>query len=666
MSRGIFALLLVLGRPAPFLFAVQQDEVAIAQRVADISTLALAEYRGGLAAGKVVQPEEVEEARLFLVEAVRAADGLGPAARAAARPPLLRLQQGVEELASPDSLSAELGRLRDALAAAIGQPLDAAPAAAPSLARGVAVWNQRCAQCHGDLGGGNGPIASGMTPPPADLTDRTRLSGASVLDFFRTVNVGVAGTAMPAFGDQLAENDRWAVALFASRLRYSERAVAEGERAARTRCVSCLIATSDFAETYSLSDDSLAATVRAGTEGSLDDSTLAAMTAFARVAGAEEYLGLDRVLAARRVAQDSKALVWEAVQAYRDGAHQVARQRALDAYLVFERIETGVRARDAAAARGVEDAFGALRREVGRSDGDADPARLAQSVERALDQAVERLTTVGDPSVLFGQSLVIIVREGLEAILIIGALVAVLVKSGAPERRRDLGLGALVAGGASLITAALFATLLDVTPAHRETLEGATVLVAAAVLFWVSYWLISKIETRRWMEFVRSQVRQALASKRSWALAAVAFLAVYREGFETVLFYAALFTSAAGTPAATTAILAGLGAGAALLVIVYVAIERFGVRLPLRPFFAVTSALLYVMAFSFAGQGVAELQEAGVVSITPLDWLPSVPALGMFPTFQTALSQAVVALALAGALMWVFWLEPIGSRRQDA
>jgi high-affinity iron transporter len=157
-------------------------------------------------------------------------------------------------------------------------------------------------------------------------------------------------------------------------------------------------------------------------------------------------------------------------------------------------------------------------------------------------------------------------------------------------------------------------------------------------------------------------MKKALSSKRAWALAAVAFLAVYREGFETVLFYAALVTTSDGTAAANGGIVGGIALGAVLLAAVYFAIERYGVRIPLRPFFIVTSGLLYVMAFSFAGKGVSELQEAGVISITPLEWLPSLPLLGVFPTYQTFLIQMFVAAALAGALVWVFWLEPLRAR----
>jgi high-affinity iron transporter len=157
-------------------------------------------------------------------------------------------------------------------------------------------------------------------------------------------------------------------------------------------------------------------------------------------------------------------------------------------------------------------------------------------------------------------------------------------------------------------------------------------------------------------------MRSALAKRGAWALGGVAFLAVYREGFETVLFYAALFTSSDGSFAAMSSIAGGVVAGGLVLAVVYFLMQRYGLRLPLKPFFAITSAFLYVMAFSFAGQGVAELQEIGWIPTTTWDWIPSVPALGVFPTMQTVMSQVLLAVALIGALAWVFWIEPRAAR----
>jgi high-affinity iron transporter len=635
----------------------QQDQVAAARRIADVASIALA-----VVDGEVVAAEELNEAKLFLADALRTAEGLEPGARTAALPYLQRMQTGVEALAPEAGLQVELAGLRRDLAAAVGAPLDPMPSRAPSLVRGEALYGQYCASCHGDDGGGDGVLGASLDPPPADLTDFDALRTVPPVEFFRKINVGVAGTAMPGFTEQLDADERWAVALYAATLRLPPQARAAGAGELERRCLDCAAFVSDFDATALLSDDSLAMTLAARTGARPDDSELLPMVVYARVAGAAEELGADRRLAAVRTAGQTRAVLHEAALAASRGDRETAERHAIDAYLVFEGIESAVKARDAAAARRVEQAFADFRGSIARGASASELMALQQQVEVALDTAVESITAQASPGLLFGQSLLIMLREGLEAILIIGALVAFLTKAGATDRKRDMGIGVLAAIAASVLTAVGFATLFRNAAAQQEVLEGVTMLVAAAVLFWVSYWLVSKIEMRKWRQFVGSQMKKALSSKRAWALAAVAFLAVYREGFETVLFYAALFTTSDGTAAATGGIVGGLILGLGLLAVVYFAIERYGVRLPLKPFFIATSALLYVMAFSFAGKGVSELQEAGVISITPLEWLPSLPLLGVFPTYQTFLTQMFVAAALAGALMWVFWLEPLRAR----
>lgn len=247
----------------------------------------------------------------------------------------------------------------------------------------------------------------------------------------------------------------------------------------------------------------------------------------------------------------------------------------------------------------------------------------------------------------FLQSLGILFREGLEALLLCTALAAATVKAGSPGGTRAIWRGALLALLASLVTAWLVDRVLAVTPASREAIEGITMLLAAAVLFYVSYWLLSKLEVRRWMAYLERKIGRA---ENAWALGAVAFLAVYREGVETVLFYEAL----AGIGAAAS-IWAGILAGAVILAAVGVGVFRFGLRLPLRPLFAVTGGLLYLMAFIFVGQGVHELQEAGWLSETAVGGAPRVPFLGIHPTVETLASQfGLIALAvLAVAILLV-------------
>jgi high-affinity iron transporter len=625
----------------------QDDPTALARRIAAASAIAADEYALGTAAGRVVSEAELEEARLFLTEARRLADRLPESVRRSVARDLDALIDAAAALALPEVLADSVNALRLRLAAGLGIALDPLPAAPASLARGAEVYARTCSSCHGPRGDGRGAAALGLDPPPADFTDQAALRSSSPLDFFRKVTVGIAGTAMPAYEHTLSLEERWAVALYASGLRYAAAAGAPGRRWVTARCPDCLVDLSDGIAMLAATDDSLEALIAGRTDAAVPPEALA----FARTAGAADVLGADPALAARRAVSRAEALVAEAVSLALAGDAEAARGRSLDAYLAFEAIETRVGARSSRAVSAVERAFGNLRGAL--AGGDSARIAVAQvNVRRTLGAAAEAVTEVGVPTVLFGQSLVIIVREGLEAILIIGALIAFLVRAGAGARVRDIGYGAALAVVASGVTAALFATVVRVSVAQQEALEGLTMLLASVVLFGVASWMVSKVEAERWQAFVRARMQEALGSGKALALGGVAFLAVYREGVETILFYAALFGTADTAPGAA-AVWAGLVVGALVLAGVYVAMRRWGVRIPFRPFFAVTGALLTIMAVSFAGQGVAELQAAGWVPATPIR-LPTLPALGMFPTVQTALAQAAMALAFVVALVWIF------------
>jgi len=211
-------------------------------------------------------------------------------------------------------------------------------------------------------------------------------------------------------------------------------------------------------------------------------------------------------------------------------------------------------------------------------------------------------------------------------------------------------LGVAAAVVASVLTAFAIETIFHLSPAGQETLEGITMLLAASVLFYVSYWLLSRMEVARWNRFVRSKVAEALAGGSALALPAVAFLAVYREGFETVLFYKALLVEAGA--GATAPVIGGVALASVALLGIYLAINRYGLRLPLKAFFGVSGVLLYLMAVIFAGKGILELQAGGVLGATPLSWVPTVPALGVYPTLEGFLAQAAMVALFGLAMAW--------------
>jgi high-affinity iron transporter len=629
------SLLLQAQQPRP-----AQDQTPVIRRLAATAQLAAQEYRIGIVDGRVVSQAEVDEARLFLRESRRSAALLPEEVQRPTLREIDNLIQMVDRQSPPDSVEARVRRLAESLASRFGVALDEIPANPPALARGKAIYQGNCASCHGAQGRGDGALARGLNPSPANLADGQALQDQSPLDYFRRISIGVVGTAMPAFESRLSPEDRWAVALYASLLRLP---LESGGVPA---------ALQSFGTTGRMSDAEVLAALGESTASPPALARVAAVRAFQPDASA----GADAQVFARVRAEVESTFARARI------GDTSASTRAFDAYMAFEQVERSVRAKNPALASELEAAFAALRTRAAGGATASELDRIRQELDAGLENAERVLADQLSPANLFLQSFVILLREGLEAILLVGALMTFLVKMGAAHRKRDINIGVGGAVAASLLTAFALETIFQLSPANREALEGATMVLATIVLFYVSYWLLSKMEVVKWNHFVKSKVQDALTSGSGLALASAAFLAVYREGFETVLFYKALFLTG-GSSGATMPILGGILLGAVVLVGVYIAINRFGMRLPLKPFFGVTSAFLYYMAFVFGGKGVAELQEGGLLPTTIIPGAPRIPALGIYPTLESLLVQGLLLVLLLVALVWTFLIEP---RRERA
>ena len=362
-------------------------------------------------------------------------------------------------------------------------------------------------------------------------------------------------------------------------------------------------------------------------------------------------LALARLVAAAE--PDFAALIRDAAARYPEAS---ARLAVGDAFLRFESspLDADLKASDPARYRDLEMRWLAL---AGAMKSGAPPAdvRAQATVLADMLDVIARPALTSSPSSLFVDALLIIVREEFEALLILTALAAYLTKIGQDEKRVLLYAGGGAAVFASLGLAALAGRVVPIGGAAREALEGVTMLVSVIVLFSASYWLISKSEARRWQAFVRARLDGALGTGQARSLVLLAFLVVFREGFETVLFYEALAGRAAGAPLGLSAVASGLGLGVACLVAIGVALFRYGVRIPIRPFFALTGVLLYLLAFKFAGAGVRELQEAGWISVTPVA-MPDAAALrdwlAVYPFLEPLLAQVTLLLALIGGAVY--------------
>lgn len=248
----------------------------------------------------------------------------------------------------------------------------------------------------------------------------------------------------------------------------------------------------------------------------------------------------------------------------------------------------------------------------------------------------------------FVQAFLILLREGVEALLVVGALIAYVQRTGARGTLPALYFGivaALVASGATAW--AVRTSVLGLSGREMEAVEGVTMLIAAGVLLYVGNWLFSKRDAERWQAYIKVHVDKAVASGSGLAMGAAAFLAVYREGAETVLFYQALL---AEQPNAGSGVVAGFGVAALALLVLFYGMKVLGLRLPLKLFFTATAGLLMALAFIFVGKGIVELQVIRWVSATPVDGMGPLSWLGVFPTVESLAAQAVFLALVAGTL----------------
>jgi high-affinity iron transporter len=277
------------------------------------------------------------------------------------------------------------------------------------------------------------------------------------------------------------------------------------------------------------------------------------------------------------------------------------------------------------------------------------PADLARARDAVTDMRTELYPIVASPaSYGIADAAIILLREGLEALLIIAALLAFLTKTGNASKRGWIVAGGGAGVGASIAIAVVITIAFSASEAagaDRELLEGFTGLFAAAMLVYMSLWLHAKSNLAGWQRYINEKSDAALARNSLVGLSAIAFLAVFREGAETALFYVGIAPSIA-----TFDLVAGVAIGAVALGVIGVAVLRFGVRIPIRAFFLGTSVLVFYLALKFLGSGVHALQVAGIVPATPRTYLPDISLIGAFPTVETTVVQA---LLLGAALAWM-------------
>jgi high-affinity iron transporter len=585
------------------------------------------DYAGAIQGGRVVAPGEYAEMQEF-ADTVRTQLAALPATPK--QPALVvqadRLVAAVAAKADAAQVATSARRLADDVLSSY--PIGVVPVTPPDSARAAALYAQQCATCHGDAGKGDGPAGAGLDPPPIAFTDAARAAQRTPFALYEVISEGVPGTAMAGFSG-LSEDERWALAFYVGSLAYPVQARTEGESLWRENA--------DLRGRIP-SLEVLSRTSEADLAAAVGEAQAIAIIAYVRshpqavnepVASSAGPFALAR----QRLADSQRA--------YAVGDAAQAKSLALSAYLDgVEAIEPTLAARDRALMRNIETAMALYRAQLGRGAAPAEVSAQATQITALFDRAEPVLQgTHTDPTTAFLGSFTILLREGLEALLIVIGMIAFLRKA---ERSEMLPyvhagwLGALLAGG---LTWGVATYLVGISGAKREVTEGLSALFAAAVLLSVGIWMHQKSLAGRWQQYLHAKMSAALTRRSAVFLFLLAFVAVYREVFETILFLIAMWSDRNGG-----AILGGLVAGSVALGAVAYWMLRISQRLPIGQFFSISSILIAVLAVMLVGKGIAALQEAGWVAQTLVAG-PRIDWLGIYPSWQSLLAQLGVAVA---------------------
>ncbi|MBL1320416.1 MAG: cytochrome c/FTR1 family iron permease [Methylophaga sp.] len=495
------------------------------------------------------------------------------------------------------------------------------PYAQPELKQAALLYKQHCASCHGVTGEGNGAAALGMDPPPINFHDINRYQQRTLYGLFSTITQGVAGTGMTAF-TELTDKQRWSLAFYVGSL-----------------AVKNDIKPNDVNH-HPLADMTILTTITpAQAKAQYGEQGEQVMT-FLR--SHPDALFTDKT----SPIEFTKQKLRDSFTAYQKQKNDLAYQLAVSAYLDgYELIEKNIGALDKQLMFDIEAAMTDLRNKI-RSTASIDSVdNQITTINKKLDVAAALLTSKSlSKEATFAGAFFILLREGLEALLIVAALVAFLVKTKRLDGLRYIHFGWVSALIVGILTWWASVSLFNISGASREITEGIAAIVATVVLLYVGFWMHDKTSAAKWKSFIDDNMHKALSSGTLWTLSGLSFIAVYREAFETILFYQALWVQTG--PDGQAMVFSGFITAAAVLVVVGWLIMRYSVRLPLRQFFAVTGWLMFILAIIFAGKGIAALQEAGVLMSYPVNFF-RVDLLGIYPNLQGLLLQFVlIVLAL--------------------
>jgi high-affinity iron transporter len=598
------------------------------------------DYGGAVQNGKVISKDEYHEQVEFSDTAVEVAKNI-PEIKSNKKisGALDKLHDLIAHKASPEQVASLAQSIRKDVI--VVTKLEVAPTQWPSLARGRELFANNCASCHGMKGLGDGPAGAGLDPKPANFHGKERMGQLSPFQAFNTIRLGVNGTGM-APSPYLPEKDVWALAFYVVSLRHENGADAKQATEEIHKAAETVLNKVTLTQAATSSDENLKKQL------DVPEEEKSVMIAQVRLHSGDDEGGGSLSLARTNLDR--------AVEDYKSGDKAGAKNKALLAYLEgVEPIEPKLKATDPGALVVLEEKMAAVRATIEAQK----PLSDLQLVVSLAKEQIQKADVVinqknSSPLVTFLVASAIILREGFEAVLILIALLGVIRAAGSKKAAHWVHAGWVVALLLGVVAWIFSGWLMNISGAQREMLEGSISLLAVVILLYMGFWLHSRTEMSRWHEFINGQVQSVLDGGNLYGLFGISFMAVFREVFETVLFLRALWLE--GGTATKTALFSGIGGSLLLLFVLSWALLKYSAGIPIRKLFAYSSTLMALLAVILAGKGMHALQETGLVSITTSPLNLRIDLLGLYPTLETTIAQAVALLLTIS--LWLYGNRP--------
>jgi high-affinity iron transporter len=600
-----------------------QDFLKQTRQILQLAEYIGVDYSAAVTAGNISNPDEFAEMQQFASIIIEKTSLIATDQPHWLMADALQLQQAIADKASLEVIQRFSQKIRKQLLSQ--SPALVLPSQLLAKDHVKQLFIDNCSSCHGDLGQGDGPLAKSLSPEPTNFTDQERALNRSLLGLYDAISNGLDGSAMRAFSE-LNDQQRWSLAFYVGSLAFE-----------LTPATTKHIKHDANIELQQWVNSNPTQLMQQG---------MGIGSAQLTLLRSQPELLFQHTQSPISTARTN---LQAAVDAYHTNELAQAQTLAVSAYLDgFELIENTLDAHDSSLRKSIEGQLLNFRNLLKTAGQTTLVNQEFASILAQLNKAETVLTGQSlSNNAMFSAALIILLREGLEALLVIIALMTVLMKTERHDAIKFVHFGWISALAAGVLTWWAADNLISISGASRELMEGGAALLAALVLFYVGYWMHSKTQGSKWQRYLKNNVDRHLNTGTLWGLTGLAFISVYREVFETILFYQSLLTQAIGSTRSNEQVsylVYGLLAGMAILSVIAWLMMRYSVKLPLARFFAVSSYFMLVLAFILAGKGISALQEAALISLTPFPIDVSISWLGIASTWQGLTTQMVIVV----------------------